>query len=523
MPRGSKRWRLSDYLGTPPAFERGVAAAAGGRAVRGEAAARAAAPPLKVDVVCGDIDQAEGDVYAVGHDQGVIPQNAELALDRAISAGGLDEEHLVLTEHSRRGLLRGELGDVEFFPWNRDAGGRRRHGPSRLVRRSPAAPTGADLAWSVASLPRPRSICTVLIGAGEGNLTVEAAVSAMFRGLADALLDASIKSRIGRLRIVELFRGRAQEILDALEAVRSDAEIASRIRLESGPGCAGRRRRPEPRGGPRSLPGHGRQGPDIAPGPDAKGAEHVAGRAAAGEGAEAPGLAHARRAGPATRAASASGSATWRRTATTSDADLVACADAGAIRAAAITDTATVGGRSLTLDPRLADELVARTTDPDPSATTRCRSSCRAGRSRASPPRLYPARPGSFVFEVDRSRWRASTGRSASSDERWGDGTAPLGRGPRSPASSAPPTARAGRAEARRRSVPRARSWSAIPAIRRRATPCPAPAARPWPARRVPAQAQHDRRRDAHRRAGQRRSAAARASPPRPARGAGPS
>ena len=40
---------------------------------------------IDVEVVWGDITRAKGDVHAVGHYDGVVPQYAELALDRAIS------------------------------------------------------------------------------------------------------------------------------------------------------------------------------------------------------------------------------------------------------------------------------------------------------------------------------------------------------------------------------------------------------------------------------------------------------
>ena len=114
---------LRDYTGTPVDIGRPLAAPSpaaalpraprrGARRRRARAARR---PRLRVEVVWGDITQAAGDVYAVGHYEGVQPQRAELALDEAVS-GPRQRRHLVITDQTRRGILRGGLGDVAFFP-----------------------------------------------------------------------------------------------------------------------------------------------------------------------------------------------------------------------------------------------------------------------------------------------------------------------------------------------------------------------------------------------------------------------
>ena len=122
-------------------------------------------PELAVDVVWGDVTKVDGDVYAVGHYEQVLPQNAELALDRAISGEGRDRDAFVLTSLTRRGILRGALGNVELFPWgdgNRTVavcgmghpGG---FGPLDLRR------LARNLAWAVSVLPRADTLCSVLI------------------------------------------------------------------------------------------------------------------------------------------------------------------------------------------------------------------------------------------------------------------------------------------------------------------------------------------------------------------------
>ena len=118
---------FSEYLGTgdevapvarapaddgPP--RDGTGPRAGAASVEGaEAAPR---PTLAVEVVWGDVTTIDADVYTVGHYEGVQPQRAELALDEAVSGvrgkEDYDPRSLVITQHTRRGTLRAEVGDV---------------------------------------------------------------------------------------------------------------------------------------------------------------------------------------------------------------------------------------------------------------------------------------------------------------------------------------------------------------------------------------------------------------------------
>ena len=75
---------------------------------------------LPVDVVWGDVTRVDADVYVAGHYIGVIPQNAELALDRVVSGiprgAKAARADLVITQQSLRGMLRGALGEISLFP-----------------------------------------------------------------------------------------------------------------------------------------------------------------------------------------------------------------------------------------------------------------------------------------------------------------------------------------------------------------------------------------------------------------------
>jgi hypothetical protein len=346
---------LQEWLGKPPAptvTPRSIAAA---RSVEPKRKAKAAtgAPRLRVEVVCGDITHTSGDVLVAGLYRGVHPQNALLALDRLVS--GTDVPPLVLTEQARRGLLRGDLGDVEFFPLRKDrlvaVGGM---GHSGAFGEAQLRLLARNLTWAVANLPRPRTICTVLIGAGEGNLDVPAAVRSLFLGIGDALVDAHVRTRLGLLRVVELNRDRAAEILRMVQQLDLGGALALDVKpaVVRGAGVTAGRRRPaaRPRVGTRAR----------------------------------------ERATPARL--------TFVRT-------------PEAIRASVITRTSTIPERSLRLDATLIDELVLRMKDPETADIPRL---CALLRRLLLPREFVSALPFSppatldgtddapFVFEVDR-------------------------------------------------------------------------------------------------------------------------
>lgn len=196
-----------------------------------------AGSPLRIEVVWGDITKVEkGDVFTVGHYQGVLPQRAELALDKAVSG---DSEPLVITEHARRGRLRGTLGEITYFPW-----GHKSH-RERVVAVAGMGPAGAfgpfalrrlirELALSVALLPNAETVCTVLIGSGEGTLDIDTAVRGMMEGLADAFGEGSQANRVTKLCVVERQRDRAEQIQTALEACLKDGALRDRFHFAIG-------------------------------------------------------------------------------------------------------------------------------------------------------------------------------------------------------------------------------------------------------------------------------------------------
>ncbi|HSD27632.1 MAG TPA: CHAT domain-containing protein [Vicinamibacteria bacterium] len=344
---------VAAWLGKPSsaAAPRGIAAA---RPVGPKAVANLAThvPRLHVEVVWGDITRTAADVLVAGLYRGVHPQNALLALDKLVS--GRDEPPLVLTEQARRGLLRGDLGDVELFPVAKDrlvaVGGM---GHSGTFGEAQLRLLARNLTSAVANLPRPRTIGTVLVGAGEGNLGVPAAVRSLFLGIGDALVDARVRTRLSLLRIVELNREKAAEILRTVQQL----DLAGALALD--------------------VKGTVVRGPGLAP----------ARRPPAGA-----------RLGTRVRARATPARLTFVRT-------------ADAIRASVITRTSTIPERSLRLDATLVDELVVRMKDPDVADVARLSALLRrlllprefvSILPFASMATLDGTDESPFVFEVDR-------------------------------------------------------------------------------------------------------------------------
>lgn len=175
---------------------------------------------IELRLVCGAIDalpEAEDqqiDAIAVGHYIGVQPQAAELALDQAISRALLSrssevdevlaETQLLLTQYSERGTIRGELGQPFFL-----------NDPRSLERTIAIAGMGLpgrfgmaeltvlarELCWSLGQLGK-RHLATVLIGAGNGNLTVEEALSGWIRGIKHGIVGSDSR-RLLQITFVE--------------------------------------------------------------------------------------------------------------------------------------------------------------------------------------------------------------------------------------------------------------------------------------------------------------------------------
>lgn len=163
----------------------------------------------------GDVTKIQADIYIVGHYQGVMPQNAEAALDAMVSANPDDRDRRVIATLTRMGILRGALGDVFFVPWKQSTvaiAGMGRPGTfqarqSRVLWRS--------VAQTIGRLAEPPDVCAVLIGSGAGTLSVPESVCGLAEGIGEAVA-SDTTLRVKSLKIVERSLDRAVETLQTL-------------------------------------------------------------------------------------------------------------------------------------------------------------------------------------------------------------------------------------------------------------------------------------------------------------------
>jgi pimeloyl-ACP methyl ester carboxylesterase len=275
-------------------------------------------PRVGVRVVHADITRVDADLYSVGHYAGVMPQYAEKALDLAISA---DPERGVLARETRTGLLSGELGNVQLYPWHGRAdrllavAGMGRPGTFHVaeLRR-----LGQCLTSRALHLSKVRRLATVLIGSGEGNLRIPEAVRTLFAGAADALRQHEGRARLREVWLVERDERKAVETLAALQALAAEPGFRACLDLAVEP---------------RVVPGRGGRSARQALDDEFKAWQR---RMRAGKPSPDD---------PITRM-------TWMR-------------DDEGMRVAALTSTVVVPERSIPLDLSLHDELVERMTDPE--------------------------------------------------------------------------------------------------------------------------------------------------------------
>jgi len=323
-------------------------------------------PRLSVEVVWGDIVKVAADVVAVGHYHGVPPTNALGAIDRALSKPG---RRFLLDDHVRRGLVAGELGAVTFFPWGRKTIAIAGMGHPGTFGEGALRTLSRNLTFAVANLPKARAVATVLIGSGDGGLGLTACLEGMFRGLADALEAGTSARQVRTLRIVEWRRRRANEIHAALVEVKK--AVASRIDI-----ALPRRARVGPGGGigkeeavsmlveaAARAAGQGRTTPDNRSlGLLLRGQKGLVPqvtrtlRDIGGDGAS--------NAPVDVRLVAAGAPPDARRIPTR----LTFVGETRPIRVAAITNSATVAERPISIDASLVDDLVVRMNDPEAEA-----------------------------------------------------------------------------------------------------------------------------------------------------------
>ncbi len=207
-------------------------------------------PALKLRVVHSDIrsleflssDTLPVDAISVGHYQGVKPVYAELAVDQIVTAGILEkgaakeshnynqynEEQLIVTRLTRRGALRGDLGQVYLLPDHRKVSGKGQN-VDRVVAIAGMGLPGSfgvpeltvlirELVWTL-SLTNKKHLATVLISSGSGNLSYEEAIEGWLQGASQALTGfSSDESCLEEITFIEYDPVRAIKIDEAISA-----------------------------------------------------------------------------------------------------------------------------------------------------------------------------------------------------------------------------------------------------------------------------------------------------------------
>ncbi len=192
---------------------------------------------IAISIVHGGIEGTEGplakaDAISVGHYVGVAPQFAELAIDRAVSAKIAEnnpksdsDNQLLITSLWRRGVIVGELGQNFILPDPRRDGrviviaGMGRPG---MFREPELAVLTRELIWSLGRSGK-KNLCTVLIGAGAGNLETQDAVRSWLRGIRRALYDARSHSD-PQMRSVTFVEFNEANLVRLHSALRSSIE-----------------------------------------------------------------------------------------------------------------------------------------------------------------------------------------------------------------------------------------------------------------------------------------------------------
>ncbi|MFL6256942.1 MAG: CHAT domain-containing protein [Pyrinomonadaceae bacterium] len=181
------------------------------------------------------------DAISVGHYAGVgKPLMAEQMLDEAISRELLKRKYPPGTEipdvekllalYSERSIVRGTLGQPFFIPDPRSRTGRLivlagmgeagRFGVPELT------VMARELSWSLGRL-RKRHLATVLIGAGQGNLPIDQAVTAWLRGIGYALTGSPHDRdwRLQRITFVEIDPTKIEDLQDAIIAYQKNPQL----------------------------------------------------------------------------------------------------------------------------------------------------------------------------------------------------------------------------------------------------------------------------------------------------------
>jgi hypothetical protein len=190
------------------------------------------------------------DAISVGHYIGVKPVAAEKALDVAISMPlrgktsrskeKIDEADMLLTQYTERRIIHGALGQPFILPDSRPRGKKN----ERVIAIAGMGEPGRfgvpeltvmvrELCWALGRLGKTH-LATVLIGSGNGNLSVGEAISGWLRGVASALTGSAYDEgrHLKRITFVEYDPRKVKDIQNALTEQADQLESGLIVEIE---------------------------------------------------------------------------------------------------------------------------------------------------------------------------------------------------------------------------------------------------------------------------------------------------
>jgi hypothetical protein len=182
---------------------------------------------LKVELVHGDIRDIKTPAVVVGHYKGLPPVRAVGALDQALE--------FWISRAVKRGMIGGGLGEVFLIPNARKslaanavilAG----MGDYGHFNREDLDLLFANVTYGVTALGW-REFATVVVGSGEGSLSLDQAIEGMLEGVGSALRRLNGQGRLDVLRVVEHDRDRFKAILKVLQRVMNESDGSMTVRF----------------------------------------------------------------------------------------------------------------------------------------------------------------------------------------------------------------------------------------------------------------------------------------------------
>lgn len=182
---------------------------------------------LKIAVVHGDIRDVKAPAVVVGHYRGVPPVRAVGALDQAL-------DHWI-SKAVTRGMIGGGLGEVFLIPNVQKSlaahavllAGMGEYG---RFNREDLNLLFANVTYAITALGW-REFATVVVGSGEGNLSLDLALEGMLEGVGSALKRLGGHGQLDVLRVVEFEKDRVKAIEKVLKKIASNQEGVLKVTL----------------------------------------------------------------------------------------------------------------------------------------------------------------------------------------------------------------------------------------------------------------------------------------------------